>query len=135
MISEEYKFPLFDCAYEYESESGQKKLGLYEVDPKTKSLLVEVGENQQTYRVYPLELLDMSFSCADFEDSLHLRKLPNLMLKMKEDFVQHVSIDRPKLPIFLANILHYMKNHIVFQDGMSGMYGIEKVNLLHIHLY
>ena len=122
---EDNHIPLFDCAYEYLSQSGHLKIGLFQSDPNTKDLLIENGESQ-TFKVYPLDKVE-KFTVENFENCITLKSLPNLRLETREAYIQHVSIDVSKKPVFLVNVCFFMDGTIPFREGMTDIYGIEKV--------
>ena len=120
-----YHLPLFDCAYEYQSESGHIKIGMFQIDSNTKDLMIENGE-VQTFRVYPLDKIGV-FTLQNFENCITLRSLSNLRLDTRDAYIQHVSTDVAKKPVFVVNVCYFMDGSVPFREGMTDIYGIEKV--------
>ena len=121
----------YDCAYEYESNTGEKKYCLPEINTDNSLKVARIDDNVVKYPAFSLILQNNGrFEINGFEDYRNLlRKLPCLSLSIIESEKIFLTDDQMKnaKPILLIHISNFIKGHIIYREGMSDIYGIEKV--------
>ena len=122
----------YDCAYEYESNTpGEKKYCLPETDTNNSLKVVRIDDNEVKYPAFSLILQQNGgFHINGFADYRNLLgQLPCLSLSIIESEKIYLTDDQMKSakPILLIHICNFMRGHITYREGMSGVYGIEKV--------
>jgi hypothetical protein len=124
-------FP-YDSAYKfYKTSSSESKappsLGLFEIDSQTKELKVYRTMDESYYNVYLLKPIGPFLDIENIEDCYNLLSLTNLRLDMREGYLIKVPLCCKIEAILLVNIKFYTNFHIMMREGMTGVYGIQKV--------
>ena len=128
-VTEKMNIPFkFDCAYKYKSSSNEVKLGLFEVDISNKLILSQTA-NGIRVKVFPLVETSKSFEAYGINDMKILKTLKHLQLDLRSSSICYIEEAqlKPLEPILLIHVRNFIDGHIMFREGMDGIYGIEQV--------
>lgn len=119
-------FP-YDAAFEFLSPAlNIKKRGLFEIDLNTQRLRVYKTSENEFHRAYLLE--DDERTADEIQEGpLNLALLPKLRLDFSPAKLMHIPVDTSKIPILLIHMVYFTRGNIVFRDGMTAIFAIDKV--------
>ena len=120
-------FP-YDCAFKFWPDGNREpKFGLFEIDPLNNKLKeYQTSEGTAYYNVHLLERIG-PFQMNGIDKCYNLSTLPNLRLDMRESHLVKISVDCKKKAILLIHIKFFQNFSVMFREGMTEIYGIEKV--------